>query len=93
MIKNLLLSLPFLPAIVVYYWFAPDGSYRNAQGAVVHDFWVSIFCMYDFFLHYSNVLLCFLLHVLFCSYVFGCLRRATTRRTHLRSSTTLLTRS
>jgi hypothetical protein len=25
--------------------------------------------------------MCFLLYILFCSYVFGCLRRATTRRT------------
>jgi hypothetical protein len=58
----------------------------------VHDFWVSNFCMHDFFLYYSSVLMCFLLRVLFYSYVFGCLRRATTRGTHLRSSTTLLTK-
>jgi hypothetical protein len=76
-----------------HYRFALDGSYRNAQWVVVHDFWVSIFCMHGFFLQYSSVLMCFLLHILFCSYVFGCLRRATTRCTHLRSSTTLLTRS
>jgi hypothetical protein len=31
------------------YWFALDGSYRNGQGVVVHDFWVSIFFMHDFF--------------------------------------------
>jgi hypothetical protein len=76
-----------------HYRFALDGSYKNAQGAVAHDFWVSIFGMHDFFLQYFSVLMYFLLHVLFCSYVFGCLRRATTRHTHLRSSTTLLTRS
>jgi hypothetical protein len=32
-----------------HYRFAPDGSYGNAQGAVAHDFWVSIFSMPDFF--------------------------------------------
>jgi hypothetical protein len=76
-----------------HYRFAPEGSYGNAQRAVAHDLWVSIFCMHDFFLHYSSVQMCFLLHVLFCSCVFSCLRRATTRHTHLTSSTTLLTRS
>jgi hypothetical protein len=34
-----------------HYRFAPDGSYGTAQGAVAHDFWVSIFSY--FFLHYS----------------------------------------
>jgi hypothetical protein len=32
------------------YRFALDGSYRNTQGAVAHEFWVSIFFMHDFFL-------------------------------------------
>jgi hypothetical protein len=31
-----------------HYRFAPDGIYGNAQGAVAHDFWVSIFCKHDF---------------------------------------------
>jgi hypothetical protein len=38
-----------LATIWEHYRFALDGSYKNAQGAVTHDFWVSIFCMYDFF--------------------------------------------
>jgi hypothetical protein len=36
-----------------HYWFAPDGSYKTAQGVVAHDFWVSIFSIYYFLLHYS----------------------------------------
>jgi hypothetical protein len=32
-----------------HYQFTPDGSYGTAQGAVVHDFWVSIFSIYYFF--------------------------------------------
>jgi hypothetical protein len=32
-----------------HYWFALDGDYGTAQGAVSHDFWVSIFSMRDFF--------------------------------------------
>jgi hypothetical protein len=43
-----------------HYWFAPDGSYGNAQGAVAHNFWVSIFCIHDFFsllLYCTNVFL------------------------------------
>jgi hypothetical protein len=73
-----------------HYWFAPDGSYGTAQRAVAHDFWVSIF--FIFFITLS-VLMCFLLYILFCSNIFDCPRRATTRRTHWRSSTLLLKRS
>jgi hypothetical protein len=62
-----------------HYRFTPDGSYGTAQGAVAHNFWVSIFSL--FFFITLSVLMCFLLYILFCSYVFGCLRRATTRRT------------
>jgi hypothetical protein len=32
-----------------HYRFTPDGSYRNAQGAVSHDYWVSIFSIYYYF--------------------------------------------
>jgi hypothetical protein len=32
-----------------HYRIAPDGKYRTTQGAVAHDFWVSIFSMHDFF--------------------------------------------
>jgi hypothetical protein len=32
-----------------HYRFASDGDYGTAQGAVVHDFWVSFFSMHDFF--------------------------------------------
>jgi hypothetical protein len=35
-----------------HYRFAPDGSYGTAQGAVAHDFWVSIF-----FIFFSSLLL------------------------------------
>jgi hypothetical protein len=60
-----------------------DGEYVTTQGAVSHDFWVSIFSMHDVLL----------LHILFCSYISDCLKRATTRSTHLQSLTVLLTRS
>jgi hypothetical protein len=76
-----------------HYWFTPDGSYRTAQEAVVHNFSVSIFSMYYFFFITPSALMCFLLHILFYSYIFGCPRRVTTRRTHLRSSMPLLKRS
>jgi C4-dicarboxylate transporter len=33
------------------------------------------------------------MHILFCSYIFGCPKQATTRITHLRSITSMLTRS
>jgi hypothetical protein len=32
-----------------HYCFAPDGDYGTAQGAVSHEFWVTIFSMHDFF--------------------------------------------
>jgi hypothetical protein len=32
-----------------HYWFALDGDYRIALGAVVHDLWVSFFSMHEFF--------------------------------------------
>jgi hypothetical protein len=32
-----------------HYRYAPDGDYGTTQGAVSHDFRVSIFFMYDFF--------------------------------------------
>jgi hypothetical protein len=32
-----------------HYRFAPDGSYGNDQGVVVHNFWVSILYMHDIF--------------------------------------------
>jgi hypothetical protein len=35
-----------------HYRFTPDGSYGTAQGAVAHDFWVSIF-----FIFFSSLLL------------------------------------
>jgi hypothetical protein len=60
-----------LATTLEHYRFAPDGSYGNAQRTVAHNFWVSIFSMHDFFLYYSSVLMCFLLHILFCSYVFN----------------------
>jgi hypothetical protein len=68
-------------------------SYGTTQGAVSHDFWVCIFPCMIFFLHCISVLIYLLLHILFCSYIFSCPKRATTRRTHLRSSTALLRRS
>jgi hypothetical protein len=46
-----------------HYRFAPDGSYRTAQGAVAHDFWVSIFSYFFFTL---SVLMCF-----FCIFCFA----------------------
>jgi hypothetical protein len=33
----------------VHCHFATDGYYGTTQGAVSHDFWVSIFFMYEFF--------------------------------------------
>jgi hypothetical protein len=74
-----------------HYRFTPDGSYVTAQGAVTHDFWLSIFFIFFSFITLS-VLMCFLLYILFYSYVFGCSRWTTTRRTHLRSLTPLLKR-
>jgi hypothetical protein len=65
--------------------FAPDGYYETAWGVVSLNFWVSIFSMHDFFLHYLSVLMSFLLHILFYSYVFGCPKRATARSMHFRS--------
>jgi hypothetical protein len=47
------------------YQFAPDGSYGTAQGAVAHDFWVSIFSIYCFFFITPSVLMCFWLHIIF----------------------------
>jgi hypothetical protein len=76
-----------------HYRLALDGDYGTAQGAMLHDFWVSIFSIHNFFLHYPSVLMHFFLHILFCSYVSSCPKWATTRRMHLRSSTALLTRS
>jgi hypothetical protein len=32
-----------------HYGFSLDGDYGTTQGAVSHDFWVSIFSMHDFF--------------------------------------------
>jgi hypothetical protein len=58
-----------------HYRFSPDGDYGTAQGVVPHDLWVSIFSLNDFFLHYPSVLMYFLFHILFCSYVFGCPKR------------------
>jgi hypothetical protein len=75
-----------------HYRFAPAGSHGTAQGAVAHDFLVSIFFIYFFFITLS-VLMCFLLYILFYSYVLGCPPQATAKRTHLRSSTPLLKRS
>jgi hypothetical protein len=71
-----------------HFRFAHDGDYGTAQGAVSHDFWVSIFFISGFFF-ITRVLM----HILFCSYVLGCPKRATTRITHLRSLTLMLTRS
>jgi hypothetical protein len=31
-----------------HYHFAPDGDYGTSQGAMSHDFWVSIVSMHDF---------------------------------------------
>jgi hypothetical protein len=75
-----------------HYRFTPDGSYRTAQGAVAHDFWVSVFSIYFFFIT-PSVLMWFLLHIMFYSYVFGCLTWATTRHTHFRPLAPLLRRS
>jgi hypothetical protein len=71
-----------------HFWFAHDEDYGTAQGAVSHDFWVSFFFIPGFFF-ITRVLM----HILFCSYVFGCPKRATTRITHLWSLTLMLTRS
>jgi hypothetical protein len=75
-----------------HYQYAPDADYGTVHEAVSHNFWVSIFFMHTFF-HYPSVLIHFLLHILFCSYIFGCPKRATTISTHLRSLTELITRS
>lgn len=79
-----------------HYRFAPDGDYGTAQGAVSHDFWVRFFFMYEFFFthdfwSYSSLLILmhFLLHTFFCSYVFACQKQAITRITHLQSLTTM----
>jgi hypothetical protein len=45
---------------------------------VSHDFWVSFF-----FIHGIFFITRVLMHILFCNYVFGCLKQATTRITHL----------
>jgi hypothetical protein len=68
--------------------FAHDGDYGTAQGALLHDFLVSFSFIQDFFF-----ITCVLMHILFCSYVFSCLKYTTTRIRHLRSLTTMLTRS
>jgi hypothetical protein len=54
------------------YQFAPDGDYVTAHGVVSHDFWVSIFSIHYFFLHYPSVLMHFLFHILFYSYISRC---------------------
>jgi hypothetical protein len=40
-----------LTTIWDHYQYALDGDYGTTQGAVSHDFWVSIFFMHGFFLH------------------------------------------
>jgi hypothetical protein len=81
-----------------HYRYASDGDYGTTQGALPHDFGVSIFFMCDFFFTHdfwscTSVLMFFRLHILFCRCVFGCPKRATTRSSHLQSLTAMLTRS
>jgi hypothetical protein len=70
-----------------HFWFAHDGDYETTQGAVLHDLWVSFSFIHGFFF-ITRVLM----HILFCSYVFGCLKWETTSITHLLSLTTMLTK-
>jgi hypothetical protein len=76
------------PQPVFSEWRLQDGP-----GSSVTRLLVKYFLHASFFLHYPSVLMHFLSHILFCSYVFNCAKQATTRSTHLRSLTALLTRS
>jgi hypothetical protein len=81
-----------------HYWYAPDGEYGTALGAVSHDFCERIFFVHDFFFTRDfwscpSILIFFFLYILLCNYVFDCSKWATTRITHLWYLTTILTRS
>jgi hypothetical protein len=54
-----------LAATWEHYRFAPDGSYGTAQGAVVHELWVSIFSYF-----FSSLLLVYYC-VSYCIFCFA----------------------